>query len=337
MKRFVVFWVTIGLLASGCNSDEQPTKNVSDPQAVEDGADSEGRTMPLTGLTADGDISHPVVMVMVNNHPKARPQTGLDRADIVFEVLAEGEITRFAAFYHSETEGTVGPVRSVRPYYLDLAEGLNAVVAHAGGSPAAKERYSQSGFPSLDGIAEDGKYFTREDFRQAPHNLYTSVEQLLQGASEQGFANRGPLPQLTFAATEEVSGSTAANDIDIVYGPLYAVRYTYDTAAGHYTRWTQGEMHVDLETEQPLTMHNVLAIKASHRVLDEQGRREVGLTGSGEGWLFQKGTVREIQWKYVDGFPRPYADGQELPLVPGKTWVNVVPEDADVRYGDEEE
>lgn len=340
MKRMWLWLSLISLLIAGCRATETSVpsndleKETDFAQMEEDRVENEGKAIaPLTGLAVDEAMDHPIVMVMLNNHPKARPQTGLNRADIVFEVLAEGEITRFAAFYHSETMGTIGPVRSARPYYLDLAEGFHAVVAHAGGSPAAKERFDQPGYPHLDGISAGESYFWREDFRQAPHNLYTSMEKLLQGAKDNGWADHEHVPQLLFSATDEdIAVDEAAHQIDIIYGPLYDIGYTYDAAAERYTRFTQGEEQIDRETNTSLTMENILVIEAPHRVVDDQGRREIELTGSGEGWLFQKGSMREIEWRYEEGFPRPYADGQELLLVPGKTWVNVVPKETEVTF-----
>lgn len=336
MRHALLFLLTISLLVAGCSSAPETTEPpIEEQPKTEVPEETVQETAPLTGLQVDNRLEHPIVMVMVNNHPQARPQTGLNRADIVFEVLAEGEITRFAAFYHSEMEGTIGPVRSARPYYLDLAEGMNAVVAHAGGSPAAKERFTQPGYPSLDGIAAGGKYFSREAFRKAPHNLYTSMEALLQGAEDHQFAGNEDIPQLTFAdSPEHVTEGATAEQVDIIYSSLYEIGYAYDAGTEQYARSTQGEIHSDLETEQALTTDNVLVIVAPHQVLDDQGRREIDVTGTGQGWLFQRGKAQEIEWRYEDGFPRPYANGEELPLIPGKTWVNVVPETATVHFAD---
>mgnify|MGYP001360993963 CR=1 FL=1 len=335
MKYAFVFLLTISMLVVGCSATPEtaePEPPVEEPQETEETVQE---TAPLTGLDVEDRLEHPVVMVMVNNHPQARPQSGLNRADIVFEILAEGEITRFAAFYHSETEGTIGPVRSARPYYMDLAEGMGAVVAHAGGSPAAKERFTQPGYPSLDGIAGGSQYFTREEFRQAPHNLYTSMEQLLQGVADNQFTGSEDIPQLTFAdSSEHMTDGAAAERVDIIYSSLYEIGYAYDASTGQYTRSTQGETHTDFHTDRPLSTDNVLVIEAAHQVLDDQGRREIDITGTGQGWLFQKGKAQEIEWRYENGFPRPYADGEELPLIPGKTWVNVVPETATVQFVD---
>lgn len=338
-KLCCLILVVFSVVFAGCTSAPTGTPAQTDGTKDPKSGGTTGKTgiAPLTGEKMKTATDRPAVMAMINNHPAARPQSGLGRADIVFEVLAEGEITRFAAFYHGEQKGTIGPIRSVRPYFLDLAEGLDSVVVHAGGSPEAEARFTEPGYPSLNEISRNGKYFWRADDREAPHNLYTSLEEVAQGIAANGFTDRRTLPQLSFAAeaVETAAGgkvSEKAHHIRVVYSSLYELGYSYDADAKRYTRDTMGEKQVDRESGEVLAMQNVLVIKAKHRVLDNKGRRAVELTGSGQGWLFQGGGVRDIEWKYADGFPRPFADGQELPLVPGKTWVNVIPEDATVTY-----
>lgn len=286
---------------------------------------------PLTGLPSEGP-AHPTLMVMVNNHRKARPQSGLNRADLVVEILAEGEITRFAAFYHSRTEGKVGPVRSLRPYYLELGRGLNAVVVHAGGSTAALQEVRSSGWPSLDGIHQDAGYFRRERDRRAPHNLYTDLSRLQEAARTKGYGDRETKPVFRFDENGATAEGEPAAEIDLVYHKLYEAGYRYDEESGEYVRYTQGEKQVDRETGEPLTMDNVLVIKAKHRVTDAAGHREVDLKGPGSGVLFQRGKAIPIQWENISGVVVPVRDGQMLPLLPGKTWINVLPETGKVTY-----
>lgn len=326
--------MAICVVMIGCASETTTRQDPAEVQLEKDEElDDGGRRAPLTGLAVNRELDHPVIMAVINNHTQARPQTGLHRADIVFEILAEGDITRFAALYHSQAEGTIGPIRSARPYILDLAEGFDAVVAHAGGSPAAKERFGQTGYPSLDGIAAEETLYWREDSRQPPHNLYTSIEALIQGAEEKGFADRQAIPPLVFAEAEGADlAGVASGQVNISYGSSYEVSYAYDDAQNQYIRYTLGETHVDLDTQEPLSIDNVLIIKAAHDVVDEQGRRDIDLLAGGAGWLLQRGQVQEIEWQYENGFPRPYADGEELPLIPGRTWVNVIPDDGEVRY-----
>ncbi|WP_185956223.1 DUF3048 domain-containing protein [Melghirimyces algeriensis] len=289
---------------------------------------------PLTGEPLEQTDPGPVFMVMVNNHPDARPQTGLDQADMVVEALTEGEITRFAAFYYGHQQGIVGPVRSIRPYYLDLREGPQAVVGHAGGSPQALKRMDEQNIPSLDGIHEAGAYFQRKDFRKPPHNLYTDLSQLRQGVIQEGIdAKKRVNSPYVFDSETPKSGEKLAFHIRIAYHRLYEVGYQYNQANGSYIRYTQGEKQLDGKTKHPLSMKNVLVIRTSHRVIDSSGRREIDLTGSGKGMLFRDGKAISIQWENRNGWIVPVRDGEIAPFHPGKTWIHVIPENGNLAYG----
>ncbi|TCS95897.1 DUF3048 domain-containing protein [Hazenella coriacea] len=291
------------------------------------------QTEPLTGLTtSQKNMNHPAFMIMINNHRQARPQTGLYLADIVVEMLAEGEITRFAAFYHSASEGTIGPVRSVRNYYLDLAEGTQSITVHAGGARDALKRIQRESLPSLDGIHKESQYFTRVDFRKAPHNLYTQLERLNQVIEKHGYSHLTPSKSYSFHPTGSGQTGVPAHRIDLVYHPLYKVGYQYDNASQSYIRYTEGERQKDRETEQPLMMQNVLVVFAEHQIVDGAGHRSIDVRSGGEGFLFQKGESIPIEWKYRDGWMIPYVEGKEISLISGKTWINVLPETGKVSF-----
>lgn len=331
MRRWTACLLAAGLLMlpMGCGwlSGKTEQETGGEPERVEQPPPSD----PLTGLPSTGP-AHPTLMVMVNNHRQARPQSGLNRADLVVEILAEGEITRFAAFYHSQTEGKVGPVRSLRPYYLELGRGLNAVAVHAGGSTAALEEVRSSGWPSLDGINQDADYFHRETDRRAPHNLYTDLSRLHRAAQAKGYGERKTKSIYRFDEKGAEEEGQPATEIDLVYHKLYKAGYRYDEESEKYVRYSQGEKQVDRETGEPLMMENVLVIEAKHRVTDAAGHREVDLKGPGSGILFQRGKAIPIQWENISGVIVPVRDGKMLPLIPGKTWINVLPETGKATY-----
>lgn len=115
---------------------------------------------PLTGTEAPSATTNRPFMVMVNNAPQARPQSGLSYADVLFEVLAEGEITRLVAVYQSKHwDGPIGPVRSIRPYYINLGKMMDAVPVHAGGSPDAYTELSAQKLEHMDEITNAGPFF----------------------------------------------------------------------------------------------------------------------------------------------------------------------------------
>src|SRR5699024_12217957 len=115
-----------------------------------------------------------IVGVMVNNHQEARPQSGLSKADIVFEILAEGSITRFLALFQSEQPDVVGAVRSAREYYANLADGYGALYVYHGAADFVDDMIAIWGCEHLKGSFYDnvGLFFKWIDFRSAPHNSY---------------------------------------------------------------------------------------------------------------------------------------------------------------------
>ncbi|WP_307396031.1 DUF3048 domain-containing protein [Bacillus horti] len=283
-------------------------------------------TASLTGLGVQQEITDRIIAVMINNQGSARPQSGLDQADMIYEILAEGEITRLVAFFQSQSPDVIGPVRSLRPYLIDLATGFDAVFAHAGGSPEALSRVQTEGLASLDEIYNAGNSFYRVDFRRAPHNLYTSLERLRAGAEGRGFRQEGEIPTLLFKDTEEEMTGTEATNIRIDYHSLYHVAYEYDESTQLYTRTVRDEPHIDMETNEVLTTTNLLVIETHHRVLDDVGRRAIDVMSEGKGYLFQRGKMQEVDWKRIDGVIRPLINGREVGLYPGVTWVNVIPD-----------
>lgn len=302
----------------------QPTVTPTDPNAV-----AKPYSAPFTGIGVDHKLENRPIMVMVNNHPKARPQSGLDKADIVYEILAEGEVTRFVAIYQSQKPEVIGPVRSIRPYYIQVGAGFDAVMVHAGGSQDALETLAHSDYSAINEIS-NGAYFWREKFRKAPHNLYTDLEHIEKAMRDKGMREKSELPYFPFlpADTEIVEGEPATQ-INVTFHSAYKASYQYDAKTKQYLRLTEGKPHVDLTTNQQLSVTNLLVVSAKHRVLDNEGRRSVDVIGPGDGYLFQQGKARKIKWKRSGGVIRAYTDisfTEELPLLPGNTWINMVPD-----------
>ncbi|WP_246009555.1 DUF3048 domain-containing protein [Brevibacillus fluminis] len=286
-------------------------------------------TAPLTGMGTNEPVDHRPIMVMVNNAPPARPQSGLDKADIVYELLAEGEMTRFVAIYQSQKPKVIGPVRSIRPYFIQLGAGFDAVMIHAGGSPEALETLAHSTTYNSVNEISNGKYFWREKFRKMPHNLYTDLDRIDKAIADKGMRDRSELPFLPFLPADTViTDGAKAETIQVTYHSLNKASYTYDPESKKYLRFTAGKPHTDLVTKQQLSVTNLLVIAARHKILDSEGRREVDINGPGDGYLFQQGKVQPVIWKRVNGVIRAYSvtDQKELPLLPGNTWVNILPD-----------
>lgn len=283
---------------------------------------------PLTGMPSSKLIDTRIAMVIIENHNQARPQTGLDKADMVYEILAEGGITRFAAFYQSEYPESVGPVRSIRPYFIRLSEGFEALIVHAGWSPEAQSIIQKEKLPSINGLTWEPKYFWRIKERKAPHNMYTNFENIKEAAQKLKFKEVAKSPQFMFKGRNEEAKGEAATEIEIKYNSSYRVDYHYDSAKEIYTRSINDKPHEDAITKEVLSTTNLLVILTKHKVLDSDGRLSVDITSGGKGYLFQRGKVQEITWKNDEGIIHPYLNGTQLSLYPGKTWINIVTDGA---------
>lgn len=286
---------------------------------------------PLTGLASETEITTRPYMVMVENAPQARPQSGLQQADLVFEILAEGEITRFVSVFQSQPAEIIGPVRSIRPYFVELGEMLDAVIVHAGWSQDAMNLLTSHKLNHLDQVYGDHAFYWRASDRKAPHNLYTSTAKIAEGAEARKFRGEWKQKGLLFAQpgaspVSIASGGTPAQRVQIPYIRGYVVSYDYDAAKKVYLRSMDGKPHNDKDTESQLHTRNLLVLEAKHTVLDKEGRRSVDVTGPNNGTLMQEGYALPVTWQQKDGMLRVYAGSMEVPLLPGNTWVQIVPE-----------
>ncbi|MFL6517468.1 MAG: DUF3048 domain-containing protein, partial [Bacillus sp. (in: firmicutes)] len=218
MKKSAVFILVFLFLLSGCSDKEKVKEPVKKEKTVTQTETEQPEETPvdpyfypLTGVGSETSTDTRAVAVMINNHPKARPQSGLTKADLVYEILAEGDITRFLAVFQSEKPKNIGPVRSARDYYIYLAKGLNALYIAHGYSPEAKKLLKSNYIDNLNGIVYDGTLFKRSKTRKAPHNSYITYENILKGAKQKDYSmEKGPAP-LTFLTEDESKHITGAD------------------------------------------------------------------------------------------------------------------------------
>lgn len=334
MKRnMLLLLLAAVLIVSGCSKQKEETEKEPSVKQTEQAQPADSKPAgkyPLTGIAAaNEETDNRAVAVMINNHPEARPQTGLSSADIVYELLAEGDITRFLAVYQSEMPEEAGPVRSARDYYIELAKGLNCVYICHGNSPDAKTLLDEGYIDALNGLKYDGTLFKRSSDRKAPHNSYITFANIQKGAEQNSIDMTGAPAPMHFLSDEELENPAGepADEAQVKYGsdPFNSV-YTFDPDSGKYSRSAGGEQTVEKEGQTPIELDNILVIEAQHKVTDDKGRRTIDLVSGGKGLLLQKGKVLTVEWKNEDGVIVPFKDGKEAGLVPGKTWVSVIPQ-----------
>ncbi len=283
---------------------------------------------PLTGeVVPDEAATHQAVTaIMIENSPDARPQSGLQDAGIVYEAVAEGGITRFLTLHQQDKPQLIGPVRSLRMYYVDWLAPYNASVAHIGGSAAALAEIRNGKYRDIDQFF-NAPYYWRATDRYAPHNVYTSFAKLDELNAKKGFT------QSQFTGFSRIDGKpsktpNATNITMNISGPLYNLNYTYDVANNRYNRNLAGKPHLDREKGQ-ITPSVVIAMKVDMVKVMEDGYREnIGTTGSGGAVVFQNGTATDVTWHKADRTaPITFTDasGKDVPLVRGHTWIAAVP------------
>lgn len=339
-------WITLpaavlcagSLLLSACNdgspvsvSSAQPAPTTAPVPAPTPKSEESALTAPLTGLPVKQKVDKRPMMVMINNQSQARPQSGLTHADVLYEVLAEAEITRLVALFQSnKADEPVGPVRSIRPYFIEIGKMYDAIPVHAGGSPDAYAMLQNENIQDIDEIANAGAYFWRESFRKAPHNLYTRLSKLDAGAAKLGYRQTlKSAASPVFAQVKETPSGEPAAKAEITFLlKNYTVSYKYEPSNGTYKRSINGEPHIDLNNKQQLDTKNVIILGAEHKVLDNEGRREVKLTGTGPAYVLQQGRLIKGEWQRSkeNELFKLKKDGKEIPLLPGKSHYLIVPD-----------
>lgn len=323
-------FLAIGLFA-GCSKEKSVTKPVKKPpKKVEPVEVSKYKyQFPLSGIPTNESVDGRAVGIMISNAPEARPQSGLNRADIVFEFYAESNITRFLAIYQSEKPEKIGPVRSAREYFVKTAKVYNAFyVAHGYSEPARK--LLQSGFiDNINGMAYDGVYFHRDNSRVAPHNSYTSYGDVEKAAVKLNKSLTGAPTAYKFYGDKEIASikGNVANEVLVNYGGSdFNVTYKFDVTSKKYTRYVNGTQWLDKDSGKPIEIENIFITEMKTSVpVPEAKLKEIDVQSGGLAYLIQNGKITECTWENRDGAIRPMLNGQELKLVPGHTWINSIP------------
>lgn len=284
----------------------------------------------LSGLSASTELlSETPLMVVVENHSAARPQQkGIAEADIVYETVAEGGITRFLLVFGKKADIEVGPVRSARPYFVDWAEEYGGAFVHVGGSEEALEKLGKS--TRLMNLDEqlDNEVIQRNKTYAAPHNAFTNLQRILNQLTELGW--RSPLAMERFIfqkspESKELQVKTITFDFSTA---PYKVEYTYDPPTNTYERSVWGIK------EKTLHPANIVVQFTRQQVVDEQLHVAIKTHGSGKALVFRNGEVLVGTWEKGDTGFTQFFDHNHNPvsLNPGQTWIEVVSDAMGVNY-----
>lgn len=281
------------------------------------------------------------VAVMVENLSSVRPQSGLSKASVVYEALAEGGITRFMLIFPGDKNeaNKIGPIRSARSYYVEWLSEYDAMYAFSGAYPPVLAAVSGLQIKNINAMYEGSKYYWRDHSYSAPHNMFTNSQNL-------GYALRDKdldgIDQAKFQAWK-FKDETALEDrpeeaktINIDFsGAAYNVEYRYDRESNTYLRYNGGAEHTDRNTSEQLAPKNVVVYKLPTRTIDDYGRLEMDVIGEGEATMFSNGQATTGTWKKSSRTDRTLfydENGKEYEFSRGQTWVDVIPEDKQYEY-----
>lgn len=372
MKRFIVICLSILLLLSaGCTTRGETTTNAEtpapviptespkptetpkpvetpkpteEPQPTEEPIPIETPTPEpeyrnfFNGTPLDAPCYDRPFAVMVNNIKAALPQCGISHADIIYEVLAEGGVTRMMAIFSDiQSADNLGSIRSIRPYYIDISLGYGAVTCHAGGSDDAYSRIRKEQIENIDGVR--GTYpvtvFHRDSVRLSSgyateHTLFTDGSKLYECADKLGYSLTLPEDYqngLNFVKNATPENGKEANKINIVFNSGKSTGLQFHEDIGLYTASQYGGDYDDGNTKEAVTFQNVIAIYAPSKVLDNYGRLSINLFYGGEGYFACGGKYEEITWSREnvnDCFHYFLKDGTELQVGEGTTYIAVL-------------
>lgn len=283
---------------------------------------------PLTGLqVADAATAKkPITAIMIENSPSARPQSGMQAAEITYEAIAEGGITRFLNLYQQNKPGLIGPVRSLRPYYVDWLAPWQASVAHVGGSKRSLDEIRNGKYRDIDQFFNGGSYWRSRD-RYAPHNVYTNFERLDALNASKGYTSSEP-PAIVRDDIKKAETPAATNITVTMSSRWYNSVWLYDAASNSYHRQQAGAPHVDREAGQ-ITADVVVVLRMNMNLVWEDGWREnYNSSGEGSAVVFQGGSVTEVVWRKpttAEQLTFVTTDGKPFPLARGKLWVSAIP------------
>lgn len=287
----------------------------------------------LTGVEISKKLNkRHLTSIQIENSPDARPQSGLYDAGVVFEAIAEGGITRFNAIFLETRPDYIGPIRSVRPYYVDLMLPFDPSFVHAGGSVAGLAQVAKWKVKDID-FGANGDAFRRVSSRYAPHNLYSSMDDLDRVSKRRGY-DKSTFVSWPRLLKEAPADKVTADKINFyISGPLYDVQYNYDSKTNSYARIMAGQPHKDEKAKKQIKPKVVIALIMDYH---KAGIYSVyTMHGSGSMFVFQNGEV--IKGKWTKTGPKGQLkfltkDGKVIRLNPGKTWVTLLKSSGEVKY-----
>lgn len=354
MKKSIILIVIIMIFSIGCTPaekteivDEMPpvvyvagtpfAQDLIKEMFEEKALMNKDRERPQLKISTDliFDTSRPIA-VMIDNHFMARPQSALSEAKIIYEVLAEGPITRYMIVLDQLSDVEIGPVRSARPYFIGFAMEYDSLYAHVGGSEDGKSMIRAKSIDNLNGLSAGSNVYWRTSHKSMPHNLYTSVSALIKESKRLKYSTETDDASTlkSYSRAVGLDNGVDLSEFTITYKPKsnsdpegYIVKYAYNTDKKVYERYINDKRQRDENSEIPIDAGNIIIQMTDHRVIDSAGRREIDTVGKGIGFYVTNGKYESITWeKKSYESPTIYMNqqGERIIFNPGKIFIQVI-------------
>ena len=339
-RSFFALVAVAALALSGCAGDDAAT---DDEVVTTEGGESaeaivdDATVAALTGETIEaGSLSRPGLAGKIDNHPSARPQVGLDEADIVFEELVEGGLTRYIAVWHSSLPAEIGPVRSVRPMDPEIVSPFGGIFAYSGGQVRFIQMMQEAPvYNAIHGQPDTEETFYRTSAKVAPHNVLVKAPELV----DQHLNLPAPERQFAYAPSVEESTAVVAGSPVTSMNPRFSgfssPTWEWDGTQGTFLRFQTNGAADSASSGNQIFATNVVVLQVGIDVVEDIPTTR--LVNQGKGWVATGGSILEINWfKATPESPIILTtdDGEEVRLGVGNTWIELIPNDSsDVEAG----
>lgn len=335
----VVLAVSGTLILSGCGG----SKEASGPEVT---------VNPITGEECDEKLPARPIQVSIDNVGQAIPQSNISHADIVYEFPVEGEQTRLQAIFYGDIPEFFGPIRSVRPYFVDLSDMYKTVYVAHGWSSDAKRKLQNGDVPYINAMENEVEFYRVSD-KPTPHNSYIEWDKVKAEIDDNGWWDESKkIRGFKFREDEEPqenadvdSETTAEGETEEILPESCesvafkyqgsACEFAYDSETGLYTRTVKGAPYIDKETGENVTVSNILVQKVTSESLDEKGRLAIDMMAGGDALLFTNGEVTEGTWTQENLHNTTIfkdKNGKKFRLTKGKSWVEVTDQTCTITY-----
>jgi hypothetical protein len=284
---------------------------------------------PLTGLPAadEATVRQRILSVKIENTPDARPQMGLASADVVYETVTEGGITRFNCLFQSVVPSDVGPVRSGRNSDVTIVPQYDALFFMSGANSLVNSELAAAKIANL-GAPKAGDLYYRVNYREAPHNMYLRLDQAFSRAESKVLATVTEVPRaLAFSATSErtdLAGASGVGHITVPFSYSYVAEWDWNEDDGRYYRSMDGPTK-DVDGRQ-VSATNVVVLWAKYVPLEFKSTLGLDMNAGGKASIFTDGRRVDGTWASDGKSPPRFTDAQgtTILLTPGQTWFQVI-------------